>query len=215
MGKVCAWHCILSSQRKYVLLCAISLGACGNEGAQRRQTFDRQEWYYDILMCSAAGKYSSCLHFLFRGGFDTFWFGTSVFFFFFLNGFHPSLSLPRWRRRGENRKQIESDAVIALAFFSRTPLPRPSSIIYHALGLSISINLSCVSLRFASHFYHPALCGFPTNTAENERQQKKRGEKAGEQDTKSIKKSYFRDVSWLINLLLFCLPTMIFICYFF
>lgn len=83
MGKVCAWHCILSSQRKYVLLCAISLGACGNEGAQRRQTFDRQEWYYDILMCSAAGKYSSCLHFLFRGGFDTFWFGTSVFFFFF------------------------------------------------------------------------------------------------------------------------------------
>lgn len=101
MGKVCAWHCILSSQRKYVLLCAISLGACGNEGAQRRQTFDRQEWYYDILMCSAAGKYSSCLHFLFRGGFDTFWFGTSVFFCFFLNGFHPSLSLPRWRRRGK------------------------------------------------------------------------------------------------------------------
>lgn len=100
------------------------------------------------------------------------------FFFFFLNGFHPSLSLPRWRRRGENRKQIESGAVIALAFFSRTPLPRPSSIIYHALGLSISINLSCVSLRFASHFYHPALCGFPTNIAENERQQKKKGGKS-------------------------------------
>ena len=115
---------------------------------------------------------------------------------------------------GENRKQIESDAVIALAFFPCTPLPRPSSIIYHALGLSISINLSCVSLRFASHFYHPALCGFSTNTAVNERQQKKGG-KAGEQDTKSIKKSYFRDVSWLINLLLLCLPTMIFICYFF
>lgn len=65
MGKVCAWHCILFTLRKYVLLCAILLSACGNEGAQKRQTFDRQEWYYDILMCSTAGKYSSCLHFLF------------------------------------------------------------------------------------------------------------------------------------------------------
>ena len=94
MGKVCAWHCILLSQRKYVLLCAISLGACGNEGAQRRQTFDRQEWYYDILMCSAAGKYSSCLHFLFRGVLTLFGLGRG-FFFFVLNGFHPSLLLPR------------------------------------------------------------------------------------------------------------------------
>lgn len=65
MGKVCAWHCVLFRQRKCVLLCAILLSACGNEGAQKRQTFDRQEWYYDILMCGTAGKYSSCLHILF------------------------------------------------------------------------------------------------------------------------------------------------------
>ena len=67
MGKVCAWHCVLFRQRKYVLLCAILLSACGNEGVRREkgQTFDGQERYYDILMCSTAGKYSSCLHFLF------------------------------------------------------------------------------------------------------------------------------------------------------
>lgn len=35
MGNGCAWRCILFRQMKYVLLCAILLSACGNEGAQK------------------------------------------------------------------------------------------------------------------------------------------------------------------------------------
>lgn len=60
MRKVCAWHYTLFRQRKYVLLCAVLLCACG-----RRQTSDRQEWRGDILRYSTARKYLSCLHFLF------------------------------------------------------------------------------------------------------------------------------------------------------
>lgn len=82
MGKVCAWHCVVFRQRKCVLLCAILLSTCGNEeqGGKKQHTFDRQEWYYDILMCSTAGKYSLCLHFLFW----RFWhfLGIAMFCFF-------------------------------------------------------------------------------------------------------------------------------------
>lgn len=137
MRKVCAWHCILFRQRKYVLLCAILLSVCGNEAAQNRQTFDRQEWHYDILMCSAAGKYLSCLHFLFW----RFWhfLGRATFFskkVFLLNPHshprHPCFSQADVDRA--NRKQTESKAVITLALGPS----RSFSITHHYLSFSLS-----------------------------------------------------------------------------
>lgn len=179
MGKVCAWHCILSSQRKYVLLCAISLGACGNEGAQRRQTFDRQEWYYDILMCSAAGKYSSCLHFLFRGGFDTFWFGTSVFFFFFSEWFSSVFIAPTLTSTGGKQETDRERR----CYRSRFLFPHsPSSTILYYLSRSrfiyIHKSIMCIATICISFLPPCPLWLFPTNTAENERQQKKKGGKS-------------------------------------
>lgn len=46
-------------------MCNFSSALAVTKEHKKWQTFDRQEWYYDILMCSTAGKYSLCLHFLF------------------------------------------------------------------------------------------------------------------------------------------------------
>lgn len=152
MGKVCAWHCVVFRQRKCVLLCAILLSTCGNkEQGGKRHTFDRQEWYYDILMCSTARKYSLCLHFLFW----RFWhfLGIAMFCFFpFLLKRDFLLLLRLWCSHTDidraNRKQNAKLLSVLLCIAHSHSLSFSS--IYHSLHpstyLTISINLSCLSL---------------------------------------------------------------------